>query len=367
MPESNPAVSTTHAPARPGQPCASSRGPWSRRAEYGRRRAARRVAGGRFVVHPGWRGRVPHGLVVVTDQPAARELIERSIDAEAWRADRRRVARIVLRTLVEAMDWRTGLVTGATREKAAQRAGASPRTVSRVIAWASRAGLLVCVEKGATARFLGTASHRAPAYVFVSPSGMPIPRPRRVADDQRVDQIGNPPASCDSTQTLVREGAKRTSPRTPAWPSRDRARDARERAAATRTLLERAGVRRVPAWKASAMLARWWRAGWSVAGVLYAVDHHPDRPEELRGDAIRGARDPLAVIGHRLAPWQDRAAELPAAVQAVDPDERRRRAAHLTEQLDKPTPSRHAAASAEARQQARQLFASAQRARRSAA
>lgn len=74
------------------------------RAEYGRLRAARRVAGGRFAVHPGWRGRVPHGLVVVTDQPAARELIERSIDAEAWRADRRRVARIVLRTLVEAMD-----------------------------------------------------------------------------------------------------------------------------------------------------------------------------------------------------------------------------------------------------------------------
>jgi len=73
------------------------------------------------------------------------------------------------------------------------------------------------------------------------------------------------------------------------------------------------------------------------------------------------------VIGHRLAPWQDRAAELPAAVQAVDPDERRRRAARLTEQLDKPTPSRHAVASAEARQQARQLFASAQRARRSAA
>jgi len=306
--------------------------------------------------------------VVVTDQPAARELIERSIDAEVWRADRRRVARIVLRTLVEAMDWRTGLVTGATREKAAQRAGASPRTVSRVIAWASRAGLLVCVEKGATARFLGTASHRAPAYVFVSPSGMPIPRPRRVADDQRVDQIGNPPASCDSTQTLVREGAKRASPKRPAWPGRDRARDGRERAAATQTVLDRAGVRRVPSWKAAAMLARWWRAGWSVAGVLYAIDHHPDRPGETRGDAIRGARDPLAVIGHRLAAWTGREGELPAAVQAVDPDERRRRAARLAEQLDEPgQESRGRIASAAGRQQARELFAMARRARGAAA
>lgn len=319
-------------------------------------------------MHPGWRGRIPQGLVVVTDQPAARELIDRAADAEGWRADRRHIALTVLQTLADAMDWRTGLVTGATREKAAQRAGASPRTVSRVIAWASRVGLLVCVEKGATAAFLGTRSNRAPAYVFVSPSGMPIPRPRRVADDQGVDEIGNPPASCVSTQTLVREGAKRTSQKRRAWPSRDRARDARERSAATRTLLERAGVRRVPAWKASAMLARWWRAGWSVAGVLYAIDHHPDRPGEPRGDAIRGARDPLAVIGHRLAAWAGREGELPTAVQAVDPDERRQRAARLAEQLDEPgQESRGRIASAAGRQQARELFAMTRRARRAAA
>lgn len=319
-------------------------------------------------MHPGWRGRIPHGLVVVTDQPAARELIDRAVDAEGWRSDRRHIAVTVLQTLADAMDWRTGLVTGATREKAAQRAGASLRTVSRVIAWASRIGLLVCVEKGATAAFLGTRSNRAPAYVLVSPSGMPIPRPRRVADDQRVDEIGNPPASCVSTQTLVREGVKRASPKRTAWPGRDRARDGRERAAATQTVLDRAGVRRVPAWKASAMLARWWRSGWSVSGVLYAIDHHPDRPGESRGDAIRGARDPLAVIGHRLAAWAGREHELPAAVQAVDPDERRRRAARLAEQLDEPAQQpRCTVSTAAGRQQARELFASARRARRASA
>lgn len=320
-------------------------------------------------MHPGWRGRVPHGLVLVTDQAAARELIERGIDAEPWRADRRRVARIVLRTLADGMDWRTGLVTGATREKAAQRAGTSLRTVSRVIAWASRVGLLVCVEKGATAGFLATGMNRAPAYVFTALAGMPVPRPRRVADDQRAEQIGNPPASCDSTTPLVREGVKRASPKPVAWPGRDRARDSRERAAATRTVLERVGiVGRARTWKAAAMLACWWRTGWSVSGVLYAIDHHPDRPAETRGDAVRGARDPLAVIGHRLAVWQGREHELPAAVRAVDPADRRRRAARLAEQLGEPAqPSNGTPATAEARQRARELFARERRARQEAA
>ena len=305
--------------------------------------------------------------MIVVDQVCARELIDRAVDAELWRADRRRIATAVLRTLIEAMDWRSGLITGTTRATAAERSGASLRTVSRVIAWATRVGVLVCVERGATAQFLGTRVNRAPAYVVTTVVGMPLPRPRRVADSEAVERIGNPPASCVSTQTLVREGAKRASQKRRAWPSRDRARDSQERMAATQTVLDRAGVRRVPAWKASAMLARWWRFGWSVAGLLYAIDHHPDRPGESRGDAIRGARDPLAVIGHRLAAWTGREYELPAAVQAVDPDERRRRAARLAEQFNEPAQQpRCTVSTTVGRQQARELFASAQRARRAA-
>lgn len=137
--------------------------------------------------------------------------------------------------------------------------------------------------------------------------------------------------------------------------------------AATQTVLDRAGIRRVPAWKASAMLARWWRSDWSVAGLLYAIDHHPDRPGETRGDAIRGARNPLAVIEHRLAAWTGREHELPAAVQAVDPDERRRRAARLAKQSNEPAQQpRCTVSTTVGRQQARELFASAQRARRAA-
>lgn len=318
------------------------------------------MTAGRFAVHPGWRGRVPHGLVVVADQAAARELVDRTVDAELWRADRRHVATTVLRTLVDAMDWRTGLVTGATREKAAQRAGASLRTVSRVIAWATRVGLLVCVERGATAGFLGTGTNRAPAYVFTSPAGMPLPRPHRTEDAQRVEQLGNPPASCVSTQTLVREGTKHASSKHDPWPGRDRAETGKDRAAATRTVLERAGINhRVPGWKASAMLAEWWRAGWCVSGLLYALDHHPDRPGDQRGDAVRGARDPLAVIGYRLAPWRGRSHELPESLRSVDPTARRSRAARLAEALGEPCTSvaHRPAASAETRAQARAMFA----------
>lgn len=319
-------------------------------------------------MHPGWRGRVPAGRVVVTDQYEARAWLDHVLDEELWRADRLRTSRAVLLTLVEAMDWRTGLVTGATRDKAAQRTAVSTRTVSRVLAWAAQVGLLVCVEGGATAAFLGVSTNRAPAYVFTARAGVPAPARRREPVAQGVDKNGNPPASCVSTQTLVREGAKRASPKCQAWPGRDRARNGRERAAATQTVLDRAGLRRVPRWKASAMLARWWHSGWSVAGLLYAVDHHPDRPGESRGDAIRGARDPLAVIGHRLAAWAGREHELPAALQAVDPDERRRRAARLAEQFNEPAQRPRCTISTTAgRKQAREIFASAQRARQATA
>jgi hypothetical protein len=51
-----------------------------------------------------------------------------------------------------------------------------------------------------------------------------------------------------------------------------------------------------------------------LQGMLYALDHHPDRPDVHRGDAMRGARDPLRVIGSRLQPWRGRLNSLPASV-----------------------------------------------------
>ncbi|OLM28779.1 hypothetical protein Ae717Ps2_6098c [Pseudonocardia sp. Ae717_Ps2] len=126
------------------------------------------------------------------------------------------------------MDWRSGLITGTTRATAAERAGASLRTVSRVIAWATRVGVLVCVERGATAQFLGTRVNRAPAYVVTSVVGMPLPRPRRVADGQGVEQIGNPPRILRKHSTPCTRGPKQRTTTNPAVatprPDKDRGR-----------------------------------------------------------------------------------------------------------------------------------------------
>lgn len=49
----------------------------------------------------------------------------------------------------------------------------------------------------------------------------------------------------------------------------------------------------------------------AAPGLLYALDHHPDHQDKPRGDALRGARDPIRVLGHRLRPWAGRLADLP--------------------------------------------------------
>lgn len=369
-------LTATQAPRRPlrDRPPRSSRS-----LAYGRRRAGRRVAAGRFAVHPGWRHRVPAGRVVLTDQPTALARTRELVDDELWRADRRRAWLAVLGALVAGMDWRTGLVTGVTRQQMADRAAVSTRTVSRVLAWAEQAELLVCVETGATAAFLGTERNRAPAYVLTRPTGSPSPRPRPprghlasgdtfptgapgARSPQRVDLLGNPPASCVREQPLGQtRGLKLRhdeQARPPSWPSRDRARTPAERTAATRTLLERVGLAgQVPLHRAHGLLTPWWKAGACVAALLHAIDHHPDRPAEPRGDALRSARDPLRVLGYRLAPWRNRLAELPPELCSGDPDQRRAAASRRRTLLGEPSPAMaEPAASPAGRARARALY-----------
>lgn len=314
----------------------------ARQMAYGRRRAARRVTAGQFAVHPGWRHRIPRGRVVLTDQPTALARAAELVDDELWRADRRRTWLALCRILAAGMNWRTGLVTGVTRAQLADRAGVSERTVSRLLAWAYDVGLLVCVETGATAEFLGTDRNRAPAYVFTLPAGVPPPQ-RWTPPDPTVEQVGNPPASCVRDLPLgVTRGLERRHderPRPPSWPVRDRARTPAERTAATRSLLERIGLTgRVPMYRAHGLLTPWWQAGACIAGLLHAVDHHPDQAAQPRGDALHAARSPLGVLGYRLAPWRGRISELPPELQAVDPDHRRATAARRRVALDEQLP-----------------------------
>lgn len=265
--------------------------------------------------------------MVLRDQALALARVEELVDAELWRIDRRTVALEVLRGLVCGMSWDTGLVAGVTRAHLAAVAGCSVRTVSRIVAWAAEAGLLVCVEAGATAEFLGTRTNRAPAYVLTAPLMA------------SVNELGNPPA-CGGWETTPRRDRglngghdDKSGGDSSSWPVFDRASTPAERARAVGTLLERAGLTgRVIRWRAVAMLGPWFEAGWCVTGLLWALDHHPDRADgPSRGDAARSARDPLRVLGHRLVPWRGRLADLPATLAAVDGQARRSRVAMAAE------------------------------------
>jgi len=81
-------------------------------------------------------------------------------------------------------------------------------------------------------------------------------------------------------------------------------------------------VSRVPLWRARALLRPWWDAGACPAALLHAIDHHPDNPDHHRGDALRGTRDPLRVLGARLRPWRGRLSELPARLAGIRGDYR---------------------------------------------
>lgn len=128
---------------------------------------------------------------MLRDQADALARVEQFVDVELWRADRRAVALTVLRGLVCGMDWESGLVAGVTRAHLAAAAGCSTRTVSRVLAWAIDTELLVCVETGATAEFLGTDTNRAPSYVLTAPLGA-----------GPVEEVGNPPPMAVGKQAL---------------------------------------------------------------------------------------------------------------------------------------------------------------------
>ena len=302
---------------------------------YGRRRAAARVVAPGYAPHPGWRHFIAEGWRVLTDQREALAVIDRLVDEQDWRTDKRAAWTAILHRLVHAMDWTTGLIAALTAERLGAAGGRAPRTVSRVVAWAREIGLLVVVEAAASAEFLGTDHGRTPTYALVTTGLPPCPAPPgstpddltdRLADHP-VDELGDPSASCVKQNKPLNRRLEPTPPAPTPWPVFGIPRSPVERTAATRCLFQRLGldspgVSGVVFWRARALLRPWWDAGMCPAGLLWAVDHHPDRPDHHRGDALRGARDPLRVLGARLRPWQHRLGELPRAVVGVVGDYR---------------------------------------------
>lgn len=305
---------------------------------YGRRRAAVRVAAGRYAPHPGWRHLVAPQYRVLVEQAEALAVVDELVNDQEWRSDKRAAWAAILRRLVCSMDWHTGLISAVTLARLGDAGARAPRTVSRVIAWARDAGLLVVVEHGASAEFLGTDHGRTPTYVLVAPLvATPLPAP---VDDgpgstdttsaqlsMAVDESGDLPVSYVGNQPLNGRRLEPAKPTPAGWPVYGVPQSAPDRTSATRCLFQRLGldqrgVSGVPLWRARALLRPWWTAGACPAALLFAIDHHPDRPDHHRGDAVRGARDPLRVLAARLRPWRDRLHELPAKLAGVPGDYR---------------------------------------------
>lgn len=315
---------------------------------YGRRRAAARLAAGTFQPHPGWRNFIDTEWRVLTDQAEALHHMEELVDAQDWRTDKRTSWLAILRQLVYSMDWSTGLITALTVQRLGEAGDRAPRTVSRVLAWARDTGLVVVVEHAASAEFLGTDHGRTPTYALVT-NAPPSHSPEAAArpDEQwNVSQAnaqlmlpvyGNGDLPISHVEIKPLNGKRLTpanQPSTP-WLAFRIPQSPTERTLATQCLLQRlgldrGGVSKVPLWRARALLRPWWEAGASPAGLLHAINYHPDNPHH-RGSSLRGARDPLRVLGYRLRPWRNRLNDLPSAVKGIHGDYSQRKLAAATQ------------------------------------
>lgn len=295
---------------------------------YGRRRAALRVAGPSYDPHPAWRNFLEEGWRIVIDQGEALRTVEAMVAEQDWRGDKQFAWLAIMRQLVCSMDWETGLVSALTAERLGSVGGRARRTVSRVLAWAREVGLIVVVEHGASAAFLGTRHGRTPTYAFVTTTPLQpsttadLPQQRTPRSEPPVYETGDPSLSQVDLEPLNGRRQARTNPRTPRWPAFGVPESPTDRTAATLRFLEELGldgrrVSGVPLWRTRALLRAWWEEGACPRALEWAVHHHPDRPEQHCGDLLRGARDPLRVLGSRLRAWRGRLGELPAAVVGV--------------------------------------------------
>jgi hypothetical protein len=323
------------------------------------------VASGRWDPHPGWRNRVDadlvdRDLVILIDQAVAMRRVEQLVDGELWRADKRASWTAMLRRLVCSMSWTTGLVCGVTLAQLAEVGDCSPRTVSRLLAWAQDADLLVVAETGAAAAFLGADRNRAPAYVLVAPPTPPTQNPGHRDDHQAsspvtvvpsaqltgsVEESGDLPQLSVGSKPLT--GGRRLERRpTPGndWPAWQIPITPAQRSAAVMTFLRRIGLGtgHIPIWRARALLHQWWAEGACVAGLLHMIDHHPDGTP--RGDALRGATDPLRVLGHRLRPWVGHLNALPTHLTGHHGDYRTTQADRIAHRVAAAEQHRHSTA-----------------------
>ncbi|WP_231974546.1 hypothetical protein [Pseudonocardia sp. HH130630-07] len=245
----------------------------------------------------------------------------RLVDNEDWRTDKRHAWTAMLHRIIWHMDWDTGLITGLPHTQIAAAADRATRTVSRLIAWARQAGLLVVVEPGANADFLATTTNRTPTYALVIHAPAPLLTPATAtlidtAGHTPVEETGDLSQRSVGLQPLSATERRRLTIHS-SWHFYDVPDTPGDRRAATRTFIALLGLggrqrSKIELWRACAMLKPHWDAGATISGLRHALEHHPDHGPTRRGPVTTNAHDPLRIIGWRLRPWTNRHHEIRA-------------------------------------------------------
>jgi len=230
------------------------------------------------------------------------------------------------------------------RERLAAVVGRSATTVSRLWAWAQDVGLLARVEEGAPKEWLGTAHNRAAAFVFVAPNAwLASLHTEQEASAQvtvPVDQSGNHPTCSVGKKPLDGPPAPNKPTEPKSWPAWRIPETPAERSRAATALLTFLGLDRaksVSRQRVHGLLRPWWQDGWCPIALRYAIHHDPHTHADL-GSAVRGASDPLATIGARLARWTGQHDKLPTHLHGRHGDYLAEQATRLAAQLGEPTP-----------------------------
>ncbi|RKS80643.1 hypothetical protein CLV35_0232 [Motilibacter peucedani] len=365
-----------------------------------RRRARHRSAQRTALAQVGPAAALPRGSVRAKGQAAWVAAVAAHPDTALLRADAHTNLRSIAATLARYADWNE-LTSRPTWARLAALAGVSERTVARWTAWLRQRGLLGVVETGSTPATRPMAlrdveGNRAALYLLCHPvslgsaarhpqasdprlseptlvapvdeSGMPSgPAPQEMRQNGRAGAVlsqaplrgvamttrptnpAEPPAGSEDPVSTPGATQEAKSARTTAWGRHTPARTRRDMLALVDRLQAEGPVYRAVGSprRLRHLLRPWLNAGWTIAGLEWAIDHKPDgEPWRYAWRSVDELRNPAGWLRHRLRRWTtEDGAPLP------DP--------RATPPAPQPVPQRPASSSAGPNAEARVLLAAA--------
>lgn len=218
-----------------------------------------------------------------------------------WQHSRGRVAGVLAQAAREDGS------SAPTWDWIAEDTGLSRRTVARALADLVAAGWVVVVETGSTdvtrPSFSTMVGNRAAVYGLLIPTSAAPPAvsltgtPLRTPYGRHPDSRARPRPD---GRTAAASGGALTKKPAAAWPRMARTCSRHDELHAARALQDRVLVLRRLSDRSVRALARdWFRDGWTVEDLAWALDHDPDGQQRRWDTAVT---HPIGWFRHRLAP-----------------------------------------------------------------